>query len=130
MRLRLALAVAAATALSAAPAVAQMPGGGGGMMRQGGPSRMNERLFKGITLTSAEQAKVDSIEQAYQPKMRALFTPGERPHSAARAHMAELRHSENQDLRAVLTADQQKIFDQNVSAMPMYGPRRGPPGGN
>jgi Spy/CpxP family protein refolding chaperone len=88
-----------------------------------------QMLFNGITLTAQQQAKVDSIEAAYQPQMRALFTPGQRPDSAARARMTELRNNENRDLRAVLTPDQQAVFDKNLANMPTMGPRRGPPGG-
>jgi Spy/CpxP family protein refolding chaperone len=89
-----------------------------------------QMLFNGITLTAQQQAKVDSIEAVYTPQMRALFTPGQPPDSAARARMTELRNNEDRDLRAVLTPEQQTIFDKNVANMPMMGgPRRGPPGG-
>jgi Spy/CpxP family protein refolding chaperone len=134
MKLRTTLASAALLALSATVALAQNPPGpppGGGMgMRQGGPGRRLQMLLNGITLTAQQQARVDSIEAKYQPQMRALFTPGQRPDSAAQARMTDLRNSENVEIRAVLTPDQQKVFDTNVSAMPpMGGPRRGPPGG-
>jgi Spy/CpxP family protein refolding chaperone len=130
MRLRLALASAVLATLVASPAIAQGPPGGGmGGMGQRGPGRRMQMLFNGITLTSQQQAKVDSIENAYTPRMRALFTPGQRPDSAARAQMTALRDQENKDLRAVLTADQQTVFDRNVANMPMMGgPRRGPGG--
>ena len=131
MRLRLALASVALAALCASPAIAQGPPGGGmGGMGQRGPNRRMQMLFNGITLTSQQQATVDSIENAYAPRMRALFTPGERPDSTARAHMAALREQENTELRAVLTPAQQAVFDKNVQNMPtMGGQRRGPPGG-
>ncbi len=129
MRLRLALASVALAALFVSPAIAQNPQGGMGGMGQGGPNRRMQMLFNGITLTTQQQAKVDSIENAYAPRMRALFTPGQQPDSAARAQMRTLREQENRDLRAVLTAEQQTVFDKNVANMPMMGPRRGPPGG-
>ncbi len=131
MRLRLALASLALAALAASPAIAQAPPGGGrGGMGQGGPNRRMQMLFNGITLTAQQQAKVDSIEAAYRPRMQALFTPGQRPDSAGRARMADLRKQENADLRGVLTPEQQTVFDKNVANMPMMGgPRGGPPGG-
>ncbi len=133
MRFRLALVSSALLALSASVALAQNPPGppGGGMgMRQGGPARRMQALFNGITLTAQQQKSVDSIQAAYQPRMRAMFTPGSPPDSATRASMAALRSSENKDLRAVLTPDQQTIFDKNLAAMPPFGMgRRGPPGG-
>jgi periplasmic protein CpxP/Spy len=113
MRVREALIATALVALSATVALAQ---GGGGMMPRG-PGRRMQMLFNGITLTSQQQAKVDSIEGVYQPQMRALFTPGERPDSASREKMTALRDRENKDLRAVLTPEQAKIFDKNVADM-------------
>jgi Spy/CpxP family protein refolding chaperone len=130
MRLRLALASAVLAALVASPAIAQGPPGGGmGGMGQRGPGRRMQMLFNGITLTSQQQAKVDSIENVYTPRMRALFTPGQRPDSAARAQMGALRDQENKDLRAVLTPDQQTVFDRNLANMPMMGGPRRAPGG-
>lgn len=133
MRIRTALASAALLALSASVALAQNPQGppGGGMgMRQGGPGRRMQMLLNGITLTSQQQKTVDSIQAAYQPRMRALFTPGTPPDSTARARMGELRTAQDKDIRAVLTPDQQKIFDKNLAEMPqMGGPMRRPPGG-
>ena len=131
MRLRLALASAVLAVLVASPAIAQGPPGGGmGGMGQRGPGRRMQMLFTGITLTSQQQAKVDSIEATYQPRMRQLFQAGGMGDSSTRAQMATLRAQENRDLRAVLTREQQGVFDKNVAAMPaMGGPRRGPPGG-
>jgi len=132
MRIRLALVSTALLALTASVALAQNPSGppGGGMgMRQGGPGRRMQMLLNGITLTSQQQATVDSIQAAYQPRMRALFSQGGQPDSASRARMADLRSSQDKDIRAVLTPDQQKIFDKNLAEMPqMGGGRRGPGG--
>lgn len=132
MRIRFALVAGALLALSASVALAQNPQGppGGGMgMRQGGPGRRLQALLNGITLTSQQQAAVDSIQGAYQPRMRALFTPGVPPDSATRARMADLRTTEDKDIRAVLTPDEQKIFDKNLAGLPPMGMGRRGPGG-
>ena len=134
MRIRIALVTTALLALSASVAIAQNPGepqgGMGGMgMRQGGPGRRMQALLNGITLTSQQQAAIDSIQGVYQPRMRALFTPGSPPDSATRARMTTLRESEDKDIRAVLTPDQQKIFDKNLAALPPMGMGRRGPGG-
>ena len=132
MRIRIALVTTALMALSASVALAQDPGGMGGMgggMRQGGPARRMQALLNGITLTTQQQAAVDSIQGAYQPRMRALFTPGSPPDSAARAQMTALRQSEDKDIRAVLTPDQQKTFDKNLASLPPMGMGRRGPGG-
>jgi Spy/CpxP family protein refolding chaperone len=131
MRIRLALVSTALLAVSASVALAQNPPGppGGMGMRQGGPGRRVQALLNGITLTAQQQATIDSIQGVYQPRMRALFTPGAPPDSAARARMADLRSSEDKDIRAVLTPEQQAIFDKNLAEMPQFGGgRRGPPG--
>jgi len=132
MKLRIALASAALLALSASAALAQNPQypGGGGMGGMRGPGRRMQMLLNGITLTAQQQAQVDSIQAKYQPQMRALFTPGSPPDSSTRARMAALRTAQDNEIRAVLTPEQQKVFDKNLSAMPpMGGPRGGPPGG-
>ena len=99
-------------------------------MRQGGPGRRMQALLNGITLTPQQQAAIDSIQAVYTPRMRALMTPGSQPDSATRARMADLRSSQDKDVRAMLTPDQQKIFDKNLAEMPQFGGgRRGPPGG-
>ena len=136
MRIRLALVSTALVALSASALLAQNPQGppGGGMggmgMRQGGPGQRLQMLLNGITLTAQQQTAVDSIQAAYRPRMRALFSAGGPPDSSSRAQMMQLRNNQDKDIRAVLTPDQQKIFDKNLAAMPPMGAgRRGPPGG-
>jgi len=130
MRIRLALITTALLALSATAAVAQYPGGGMGGGRLGGPGMRMQALLNGITLTAQQQTSIDSIQDAYRPRIRALFTQGGPPDSASRASMAALRSSQDRDIRAVLTPDQQKIWDKNMAALPPMGAgRRGPPGG-
>jgi Spy/CpxP family protein refolding chaperone len=55
---------------------------------QGGRRGMGPNLLEGITLTDAQQAQVKAI-----------------------------RDAETADIRAVLTADQQKVLDKNVVSM-------------
>ncbi|HVH68825.1 MAG TPA: hypothetical protein VM716_13230 [Gemmatimonadales bacterium] len=98
-----------ATLLAASPALAQNPSGRG-------PGRAMEGLLRDITLTAEQQAKVDSIRGHYREQMPS-FTPGSPPDSATREKVRGLFHHEVDDIRAVLTADQQKIFDRNVAAM-------------
>jgi Spy/CpxP family protein refolding chaperone len=86
---------------------------GAGQQRGG---RMMAMLFQGITLTATQQQKVDSISAAYRHQMPA-FTPGTPPTDEERAKRRELMQKQTADLRAVLTADQQKVFDQNLEQM-------------
>ncbi|SRR5213593_4201711 len=122
MRTRLALVSAAAVLLAAAAAPAQTPpgggggGGGGGPGRQGFGERRMQMLLKDITLSTEQQAKVDSIRTRYRTQMRA-FTPGGPPDSATREKMRDVLRHEDDEIRAVLTADQQKTWDRNVGEM-------------
>ena len=102
-----------------------MPMGGQGGGRGQFMQRRVERLLQGITLTAAQQHQVDSIVSATSAQMPA-FTPGQMPDSATRAHSRALMDSENAAIRALLTPDEQKIWDTNVQNQPM---RRGMGGG-
>jgi Spy/CpxP family protein refolding chaperone len=122
MKSRIAVVTAALLAFSAAAAVAQAPAGppqgqgqgpGGG---RGGAARM-QALLQGITLTAPQQAKFDSIQAAYQGQMPA-FTPGSPPDSAAMARRREIGQKRDADLRAVLTPEQQTVWDTNMANMP------------
>ncbi|MGA2383574.1 MAG: hypothetical protein ABSG61_09075 [Gemmatimonadales bacterium] len=123
MKSRITFVVAALLGLAVAPAIAQQgpPGGQGGFAQ-----RRMQMLLNGITLTADQQAKIDSIQKDYQAKMPAM-TPGQMPDSASRAQRFELMRQQNMAIRAVLTPDQQTIFDKNVADMNARMPRR-PPG--
>lgn len=75
-----------------------------------------EILFKDITLTPAQQTKIDSIQSHYREQMPS-FQPGSPPDSATRERVRAIFRHELDDFRAVLTADQQSTFDRNVEAM-------------
>ena len=99
----------------AIPAAAQQGGG-----RMGGPPQSGRGLFNGITLTAAQQKVVDSLYNANQPmrdKMRAKMDPGQRPDAAQMAKMRVEREKGVAAYRNVLTSDQQKVFDQNITEM-------------
>lgn len=125
---RIALVSAVAMTLGAGAAVAQAPQGQG--PAQGGPAgfaqRRTQALLQGITLTPAQQARVDSIVAATAAQMPA-FTPGQMPDSASRARRMELTTRQDSTIRAMLTPEQQQAWDRNAAAMPQRrGPR--PPG--
>ena len=92
--------------------------------RAGGRARMMDQLLKGIELSSAQKASVDSIQTSYQSQMPA-FTPGSPPDSNARAQRRQLMQKETADIRNVLTPDQQKTFDKNLEDMRSRMGRRG-----
>jgi Spy/CpxP family protein refolding chaperone len=92
-------------------------------------------LFAGITLTDSQQRQVDSIRTAHQPiheAMRASREPG-RGHDSAHVQLrTAMQEQMRQSYRAVLTPEQQVVFDGNVTRMRESGPgsrphRRGGP---
>jgi Spy/CpxP family protein refolding chaperone len=109
----------------AAAADTGMRGGGMRGMRGMGDERMDAMMFEGITLTAAQKAQVDSIHARHRSEMQGLDprnNPGDREkmRQMMQAHMAEIR--------AVLTADQQVVFDRNVQQMrERRGDRMGAP---
>jgi Spy/CpxP family protein refolding chaperone len=122
--IRLSIAGAAFLAV-ASVASAQAPQGG---PPQGGPpqggaqgrgARMTQMLFAGIDLTDAQKDQIAKIGEKYQAEREALRPAGGQqagpPDSTTRAKMDDLRTKSNAEYRAVLTADQQKIFDKNIA---------------
>jgi Spy/CpxP family protein refolding chaperone len=77
-----------------------------------------QMLFEGITLTEAQQKQVQDITEKYGAQMRELMPNGMQggpPDDATRAKMAELRTKHNAEIRALLTAEQQTIYDKNLA---------------
>ena len=113
---RAAAAAALLFAATAAPLAAQPPQGG-----RGGGQAMQAMLFEGITLTAAQQTKIDSLRTAFREKAMAERAAGGNaggpPDSATMAARRERTVQERTQLRAVLTAEQQATFDKNVLAM-------------
>lgn len=124
MKVRMAaLAVALVLAVSASAAVAQQPGPPGGP--GGGPGRRMTALMNGITLTPEQRARVDSIVASIRTQMPP-FTPGQAPDPNAMQQRRALMARQDSLVRAVLTPEQQAIWDRNLQNMPQMGPR--PPG--
>lgn len=124
MKVRMAFLVAAMAAATAATAAAQNP-----PPAQGGPGGMAQRrmqmLLNGITLTPAQQASFDSIQAAFRGKMPA-FTPGQAPDSAQMRQRRGMMASQDSALRAVLTPEQQAVWDRNLEQARSM--QRRPPG--
>ena len=115
----------------AAPAFAQGQGGGGGGGRMMGPPKSGQGLFKDITLTADQQKRIDSVWKSNEPmreQMRSQMEKGQRPDSAMRQHMMQMREQTNKTYRSILTADQQKTFDKNVAEMKERMMQMGPAG--
>jgi len=85
---------------------------------------MMEMLLKDITLDAAQKSKVDAIQAKFAKEMPTV-AQGERPDEAAMAKRRELMTKQQDEIRAVLTADQQKVYDKNVAEMRERMQRRG-----
>lgn len=112
-----------------------MGGNRGGMRRPISQDDLEKRyenmaslkpVLKHIKLDDTEKDTLDKVEKAYRPQLgdygRAaynLFQDGGRPDAdslaAIRSGARKLRDQEFDEARALLTADQQKTFDENVT---------------
>jgi Spy/CpxP family protein refolding chaperone len=111
-----AMFVAVATIAKAQDAGQQQGGRRGG---RGGVTA----LLKGITLTPAQQTSVDSIQKAFSEKNAPLMEAMRGGDADARSKMMENRKAQTDAVKAVLTDDQKKVFDENVANMPQRGGR-------
>jgi Spy/CpxP family protein refolding chaperone len=133
MKISLRLLVVAASLAVAAPVYAQGGGGGGGGGMQMTPeqrvARQKEQMFKDITLTAPISAKIDSIMMDGQKKqaeaMQAARGGGGGDRAAMMENMQKMNTARNDALKALLTDEQKKKFDENVAAMPQGRGRGG-----
>src|SRR5215203_1521702 len=102
------------------------PGGAGGP--EGARGMRGMSLTEGIALTEVQQAKLDSIQTFYGAERKKLVaseqaagTPGE----AIRGKVMELSNKMTAEIRTVLTADQQKLYDANVEKRKQMMQQRG-----
>ncbi len=110
----LCIGASAAQAQGAPPSDTQQRGAERRGMRGG----MRAALFEGITLTEAQQKQVDAIYSKYSEERRALRPDGrgsDRPDDATRSKMRDLQQRQNAEVRAILSAEQQVVFDRNVT---------------
>jgi Spy/CpxP family protein refolding chaperone len=93
-----------ASAQDAQPQGGQRPGGGRGI----------SMLMQGITLTADQQTKVDSIAKKYQAEREALASLDQ---DARRAKGRELMTKQSDEVKAILTDEQKKVFEKNQADM-------------
>ena len=92
-------------------------GQGQGEAHRGGG--MGGWLLKDITLTDAQKEQIKTIREKYIPQQmelrKAVQATGAPPDEKTRAAMVDLQTQQAAEIRAVLTADQQKTFDKNLA---------------
>jgi Spy/CpxP family protein refolding chaperone len=94
---------------------------------RGGRGNMTAMLLKDITLTPAQQAKSDSIQAKYREQMQALRAGGG-DQQEMRSKGRELQEKQRDEIKAILTDDQKKVFDKNVEDMRAQMQNRKPQG--
>src|SRR3990170_2162962 len=85
-----------------------------------GPRRsaMGGLILQGITLTDAQKAQQKVIREKYAPLMMQLRKTSQTTGTPIdQVRLAEIRAAQVSELRAILTAEQQMIFDRNVAEM-------------
>jgi Skp family chaperone for outer membrane proteins len=90
-------------------------------------------VMEGITLSSDQQAKVDAITKKYADETQKMRDDAQNggDMQAMRTKMGEMRAKQIDELKEVLTSDEQKAaFDKNVDAMKARAANRRPPGQN
>jgi Spy/CpxP family protein refolding chaperone len=81
---------------------------------------MGGTLLKDITLTDAQKAQIKTIRDKYVPEQMQLRKAAQATGSmddATRAKIDDLRTRQAADIRAILTADQQAVFDKNLAEL-------------
>lgn len=89
----------------------------GGAQQQGERRGGRNMELNGIELTDAQKVQLDAIQKKYQPEMMSIrndmMNGGDR--AALMKKAAELREKSAKDIRAILTPDQQVVFDKNLA---------------
>ena len=93
---------------------------------RGNRPNMSAMMLKDITLSSAQQAKVDSISAKYRDQMTALRNEGGDRETMMQKRR-DLMEKQRDEIKAVLTDDQKKVFDKNVEDMRANMQNRRPP---
>jgi Spy/CpxP family protein refolding chaperone len=103
--------LAGSAAVAGAQAATQAP------TQQGGRRGGFNRSLNGIELTEAQKAKVAEIDAKYAPELTAVreSMQGGGDRAEAFKKMQAINEKRNPEVRAVLTAEQQAIFDKNLA---------------
>ena len=85
---------------------------------QSGRRGMGGTILRGITLTEAQKAQQKVIREKYAPHMMAIRKTSQTSGTPMdQAKLSEIRTAQTAELRLILTAEQQVIFDRNVAEM-------------
>lgn len=94
------------------------------------PMRMEQMMLRDISLSADQKVKLDSLHARHQAEMDQMRARGDSMPMMDRDHMRMMMDQHVTEVRAILTPDQQVIFDRNVNEMRtrmQQGGRRGTP---
>ena len=72
-------------------------------------------LLQGITLTAEQQTKVDAIVKKFSDERQTLRQDQSLDQDARRAKGRELMMKQSDEIKGVLTDDQKKVFEKNLT---------------
>jgi len=84
------------------------------------PAKRTDMLTKQLGLTSDQQPKVLDALKSEQSKMEALHSDSSLSQDDRRAKMMDIHKSTNEQVRAILTPDQQKKWDEMQSKRELW----------
>jgi Spy/CpxP family protein refolding chaperone len=108
--------VAAMLAGSVTVAAAQEPQPQGGQ-RPGGGGRMMAALMQGVTLSAEQQTEFDAIAKKYAEARQTMMQDQSVDQDARRAKMREAMTKQSDEIKALLTDEQKKVFEKNQADM-------------
>lgn len=79
------------------------------------PAKRAEMLAKHLNLNADQQAKVADILKSEQSQMESLHSDSSTAQQDRRAKMMDIHKTSNDQIRALLNADQQKKFDEMMT---------------
>lgn len=120
--IRVAMLAVALSAVATSVSSAQQQPGQASQSRGG----MGGMILRGITLTDAQKAQQKVIREKYAPQMMAVRKTSQTSGTPMdQAKLSEIRAAQAAELRAILTPEQQVIFDRNVAEMRARQAQRG-----
>jgi Spy/CpxP family protein refolding chaperone len=92
--------------------------------------QMVERMATDLSLTADQRTKLEAIQAAAEPKMRAMFQspPQSGSQTDRMAKMQALMKEQQAQISAILTPEQRMKFESMQARMPQGGPGGGGPG--
>lgn len=79
---------------------------------------MGGRILEGITLSDAQKVQQKAIREKYAPQLQSVRKTAEVTGTPIdQAKLSQIQSAQIAELRAILTPEQQVVFDRNVAEM-------------